>query len=160
MLSSELIADVQPRDMDATSLLRVARTIGSLSKDRSTKVGCLLLDRAGTGVLSMGWNAFPDGVNDNIPERWQRPSKYCYVTHAEINAIAKAARNGVRLDGATCIITLFPCADCAKALIQSGIRRIVTTRPNVDDPKWGEDWRCASELLKEANVELNIQEPH
>lgn len=140
--------------MDPCLLLQIADKVGHLSKDPSTQVGCLLLDRARPSIIGVGWNSFPDGVDDTIPERWFRPGKYRFVTHAESNAIAKAAKNGIRLDGAMCVISLFPCTDCAKALIQAGVKKIVTRRPDVDHPKWGADWESATSLLREAGVEL------
>ncbi|GAQ91403.1 dCMP deaminase [Klebsormidium nitens] len=90
------------------------------SKDPHTKVGCLIVNDSGK-VLSAGVNSFPTGVDDSPSYRWVRPTKYNYVVHAELNAIAEAASSGVSLRGATCIQTLFPCISCTKAIIQSPV---------------------------------------
>jgi deoxycytidylate deaminase len=106
----------------------LAQTIGhTLSHDPHTKVGCLLIDGSTHDILSIGWNSFPDGVDDSDAVRWERPLKYQFVCHAEINAICRAARSGARIHGATCVITSFPCADCSRALIQAGMARLITT---------------------------------
>lgn len=78
-------------------------------------------------ILSMGYNGFPTGCSDDeFP--WAREgepleNKYFYTTHSELNAILNY--RGGSLEGATIYVTLFPCNECAKAIIQSGIRRIV-----------------------------------
>lgn len=148
----DLGATIAP-DSAMERLQQLALSIGNtMSKDPNTKVACLLLDGETSNPLSIGWNSFPDGVDDSKPERWHRPSKYRFVCHAETNAIAKAARNGIRLQGASCIIPIHPCTDCAKALIQAGIKKVMTQRPDFDHVNWGDDWRFAVTLLREAGV--------
>lgn len=135
------------------SMQKLALSIGhTMSKDPDSRVGCLLVDGTTSDLLSVGWNAFPDGVDDSLPKRWERPLKYRYVCHSEIYAIAKAAQNGVRIQGATCIVPLHPCTDCSKALIQAGVKKILTLRPDIEHPRWGSDWQFAVDLLREAGV--------
>lgn len=98
------------------------------SKDRSRKVGCVIVNERQTDLVR-GWNGFPRGVNDDIDERHQRPDKYAFTEHAERNAIFNAAAEGVSLRGTTIYTSLMPCCDCARAIIQSGIRRVVTFEP-------------------------------
>lgn len=96
------------------------------SKDPSTQVGACIVN-SDKRILSMGYNGMPRCCNDDeFP--WARDnspleSKYLYVCHAELNAILNCAIGGVR--GCTVYVTLFPCNECAKAIIQSGITEIV-----------------------------------
>ena len=96
------------------------------SKDPNTQVGACIVD-ADNKILSVGYNGMPSGCDDDhMP--WGREgdpleSKYFFVCHAELNAILNYS--GGSLAGATCYSTLFPCNECAKAIIQSGIKEIV-----------------------------------
>lgn len=123
----------------------------NFSKDRSTKVGCLLIDPVSYQILSTGYNGIPRGV-DETEERQVRPEKIYWYEHAERNAIFQAAKHGIKLDGATAYCTLFPCADCARALIQSGIKKIVSEKPN--NPTWAESFLRSEKMLAEAGIEV------
>ena len=96
------------------------------SKDPNTQVGaCIVGDD--NRILSMGYNGFPNGCSDDeFPWGKQGETvdiKYLYSTHSELNAILNY--RGGSLDGAKMYVTLFPCNECAKAIIQSGIKSIV-----------------------------------
>ena len=96
------------------------------SKDPSTKVGACIVDSEHK-VVSIGYNGMPRGIEEeNLP--WEKgeglESKYLYVCHAEFNAILNT-RNGATLQGCSLYVTLFPCNECAKAIIQTGIREVV-----------------------------------
>jgi dCMP deaminase len=127
------------------------------SKDRSTKMGCVIVG-PGLEVRSIGYNGFPRGVNDNIEARHARPAKYLWTEHAERNAIYNAARGHTELDGCTAYVPWFPCMDCARGLVQSGITTVVAFKPNFDDPKWGEDFKNTVILLGEAGVTVRYAE--
>jgi len=120
------MADWDNRFMD------LANHVAGWSKDRSTKVAAVITDE-NHRILSIGYNGFPSGCNDQKEERHQRPAKYLYTEHAERNAIYNAARNGIRLEGATIYIPFCPCVDCARAIIQSGIKRVVAGQPKQED---------------------------
>ena len=96
------------------------------SKDPSTQVGACIVDE-NKRILSTGYNGFPQGCSDDsFP--WNRDeekgeTKYPFVVHAELNAILNSS--GKSLFGATLYVGLFPCNECAKAIIQSGIREVV-----------------------------------
>lgn len=98
------------------------------SKDMNTKVGaCIVSDEH--KVLSLGYNGMPIGISDEeIPWAGSKENlpfletKYPYVCHAELNAILNSNHN---LKGSTVYVTLFPCNECTKAIIQSGIKKIV-----------------------------------
>lgn len=126
------------------------------SKDPSTKVGAILLAPNSLQMLSMGYNGFPRGIDETDPKRWERPTKYMFAEHAERNAIYNAARRGTPLEGAICVVSLFPCADCARALIQSGISRIVTAEPDMSHDRWGSHFEVSLKLFEEAGVALQL----
>lgn len=130
-----------------------AELASSMSKDRSTQVGaCIVGD--GDVILSKGWNGFPRGVDDEVEERHERPAKYMWTEHAERNAIYNAARHGIKLDGATLYLnTLYPCADCARAIIQAGIKVVYHPRRGEAD-RWLEDFEVAEKMFDEAGVEV------
>ena len=124
------------------------------SKDPHTKVGAIILAEDFSRILSLGINGFARGMNDNVPERWERPAKYVRVSHAESNAIANAARTGTPVDGSVAAITKFPCSTCTKLLIQAGVKKIYTKKPDYACPNWGDDAKIALEMLQEVGVEV------
>jgi dCMP deaminase len=141
----------------AVKYYKLARYQANLfSKDPSTKVGALFLAPKSFEILTMGYNGMPRGVNEARPERWQRPIKYKYIEHAERNALFNANRRGVAMDGSIAVVCLFPCADCARGMIQSGVQALVTMAPNLDDNRWDESFEVARELLEEAGIHLII----
>jgi dCMP deaminase len=141
----------------AIKYYRLARYQANLfSKDPSTKVGALFLAPKSFEILSMGYNGMPRGVDEARADRWVRPLKYKYVEHAERNGLFNANRRGVAMDGAIAVVSLFPCADCARGMIQSGIQALVTMVPNLDDNRWDESFAISKELLEEAGICLII----
>jgi len=131
----------------------LARHISTWSKDTSTKNASVIVDDDNT-VLSFGYNGFPRGANDKIDSRYERPQKYLYTEHAERNAIYNAVRTGVCLKGGIMYVTMFPCIDCARAIINSGIKTLVTYEPEFSHKRWGESWRIAFEMFKECDVKI------
>lgn len=104
----------------------VAKLAGFRSKDPSTQVGSCIVSQDNK-ILSIGYNGFPRGCSDDdFP--WARQAdneldtKYPFVTHSELNAILNFRGN---LEGAKIYVSLFPCNECAKAIIQSGIKTVV-----------------------------------
>lgn len=126
------------------------------SKDPHTKVGALLLAPHSLQVLSMGYNGMPRSVDETVACRWERPIKYKYVEHAERNALYNACRHGTPVNGSIAIITMFPCCDCARALIQSGVKCIVTSKPDYDHPVWGADFAVSSEMFSEVGMSVML----
>ena len=122
--------------------LRMARIWAENSYCERRKVGALVVkDKM---IISDGYNGTPSGF-ENICEDNNNTTKP-YVLHAEANAITKLARSSNNSDGATLYVTASPCLECAKLIIQSGIRRVV----------YGEDYRLNDgiELLRRANIEV------
>jgi len=138
--------------------IEMAMLVSTKSKDPSTKVGCVIVgdDNA---VLSIGFNGFPRGVREDVPiDRWDRPQKYSWIEHAERNAIFNAARHGIKLAGARAYLNWepHPCADCSRALIQSGIVEIIG--PDIPFGGAGNgthyDTSLADEMCGEAGVKI------
>ena len=133
--------------------LDLCETVEKWSKDPSTGVGAVIVgpDRE---VRSLGYNGIPRGVGDN-PERYEvRPEKYKWVEHAERNAIYNAARTGVPLKNCTIYLKWFPCTDCARGIIQSGITQMVCSVPDFEMPRWGEDFKISALMLEEAGIDI------
>ncbi|MCD8364362.1 MAG: dCMP deaminase family protein [Clostridiales bacterium] len=113
--------------------MAVAKLAGMRSKDPNSQVGSCIVSE-NNKILSMGYNGFPRGCSDDeFP--WAREgdegeTKYPYVVHSELNAILNY--RGGSLDGAKLYVSLFPCNECAKAIIQSGIRTIVYAEDKYD----------------------------
>lgn len=138
-----------------SKFISLARHVAEWSKDRSTKVGCVIVG-TDNEVLSVGYNGFPRGVDDEIDARHQRPAKYKWTEHAERNAIYNAARTGVRLSGSRIYLPWFPCMDCARAVVQAGIAEMVCIEPDWNDPRWAEDFALVPALMKEAGVVIRF----
>ena len=122
--------------------MRMARIWAENSYCLRRKVGALLVkDKM---IISDGYNGTPSGF-ENCCEDEHNYSKP-YVLHAEANAISKVARSSNSSDGATLYVTASPCMECAKLIIQAGIRRVV----------YGEEYRIADglELMRRANIEI------
>ncbi len=127
----------------------VAKFSAFRSKDPNTQVGaCIVSDD--NKILSMGYNGFPRGCADDVFP-WGRDnsendpynSKYLYVTHSELNAILNY--RGGSLEGSKLYVTLFPCNECAKAIIQAGIKTVV----------YAEDKYADTDVVKASKRMLN-----
>jgi len=97
------------------------------SKDNSTHVGAVVVDDLNV-VRSMGYNSFVRGINDDVPERQERPEKYFWFSHAERNAVYNAAMVGISLKGCRMYTNGVPCMDCAHSVVQSGIKEVIVDR--------------------------------
>lgn len=104
---------------DPAYFMGFARHAASQSKDRETKVGAVIVGPGGEVRLT-GYNGPPRGVAD-LPERLCRPTKYSWMSHAEQNTIAFAAREGIRTKDCSLFVTHPPCSNCARSIIQAGI---------------------------------------
>lgn len=119
------------------------------SKD-TTKVGCAVVGPTNE-VRMTGFNGPPRGVFD-LPHRRERPTKYLYASHAEQNAIAFCARQGVPTEGCTMYVTHHPCSSCARSIIQAGIKCVVVGPGTTSMPK--EEFDAAAGMFMEAGVEI------
>ena len=128
----------------------VARLAAKRSKDPNTQVGACIVDENNV-ILSTGYNGFPVGCSDDVFP-WDREgeeTKYPYVVHAELNAILNAS--GKSLRGAKIYVDLFPCNECAKAIIQSGIKEVVYLSDKYADTP---GTQASKMMLRSAGVEM------
>lgn len=130
----------------------IAQLSALRSKDPSTQVGACIVDE-NHKVVSIGYNGMPRGIDDeHIP--WGHgeglESKYLYVCHAEFNAILNT-RDGSRLQGCSLYVTLFPCNECAKAIIQTGIKEVVYLSDKYAE---GIQFQASKKLLEMAGVKV------
>jgi dCMP deaminase len=133
--------------------IKLSKHISDWSKDKNKKVGAVIVDSDNI-VLSVGYNGIPRGCDDTNECRYERPTKYLFTEHAERNAIYHAARHGVSLKDCKMYVTLFPCADCARAMIQSGITKIIAPEPNLNHEVWGDHFKAAIQMMEEAKIEM------
>jgi dCMP deaminase len=136
--------------------LNIAEQIKLKSKDESTQIGAVVVGKD-KEILTTGYNSFPRGLRDDLPERQERPQKYFWIEHAERNAVYNAARIGVSLKESAIYLTSgLPCADCARAIINAGIKTVyckrVCTTKNKD--KWLESQNMSLEMLGECGVDV------
>lgn len=134
--------------------LKIAKDVAQWSKDPSRKIGAVIIGDKGQ-IISQGYNGFPRGIRDEQQRYDDRETKYKYVVHAEANAIYNAIHSGSNTNGSTIYVTGLPvCHECAKAIIQTGIRKVVMdTLPN---DAWLQSGELAVELFREAGVEVEI----
>ncbi len=130
--------------------LKLADHVAGWSKDPSTKVGAVIIDKD-RRVVGMGYNGFPRGVLDSSERYENRPVKYKMIVHSEANAILNA-RTSVR--DCTMYSTKFPCSECAKLIIQSEISEIYAPAPKADEV-WTEDSHFSRQMFKEADVDFH-----
>ncbi|NLL31571.1 MAG: dCMP deaminase family protein [Clostridiales bacterium] len=135
----------------------VAILAGKRSKDPSTQVGACIVDNDNK-ILSQGYNGLPRGCSDDdFP--WDREgssleTKYPYVVHAELNAILNS--RGAYLHGAKIYVALFPCNECAKAIIQSGIKEVIYLSDKYADT---DPVKASKRMFKAAGVKMTKLEP-
>ena len=134
--------------------LKLAKEISTWSKDPSSTIGALIVrDKR---ILSTGYNGFPSGISDDNRLN-DRPQKYAIIIHAEMNALMNALKHGVSVENSTLYVYGLPCcSNCAKHIIQSGIKRVVFSYESIRE-NWIEEFDKSSALLfEEANIEVNI----
>ena len=133
----------------------IAQLISTWSKDTSTKLGCVVIG-PDKEIRTTGYNGFPRGVNDRITSRLGRPTKYKFTEHAERNAIYNASLYGASLKDCVMYVTYPPCVDCARGIIQSGIREVIYLDMPKDKsqniPGWRDDLQISFAMFDEAGV--------
>ena len=137
--------------------MAVARLAGFRSKDPNSQVGSCIVS-PDNKILSMGYNGFPLGCSDD-EYPWAREgdpleTKYIYVTHSELNAILNY--RGGNLEGAKLYVSLFPCNECAKAIIQSGIKEVIYLDDKYADTP---SVMASNRMLHSAGVNFRRYEP-
>lgn len=131
--------------------LGLAEHIASWSKDPSTQVGSVIVDR-NNRVISTGFNGLPQGVEDTLARLENRELKYQMVVHAERNAIIDARQ---QMSGYSIYVwPMMPCSVCAAMVIQAGISEVVA--PLSNNPRWVDSFKLTEEMFEESGVELII----
>jgi dCMP deaminase len=140
--------------------LNIAEQVKEKSKDRRTKIGAIIVGKDNE-IVSTGYNSFPRGINDDVEERQERPEKYFWMVHGELNAILNAARIGVSTNGCKIYLTCgVPCSNCGRAIINAGITEVYcktedTTR---NREKWDEEAARTLKMFEESGVEVIFYE--
>ncbi len=131
--------------------LELTDVIARWSKDPSRGVGALIVSPS-RQIMATGFNGLPRGFEDT-PDRLQRPNKYDFVVHAELNALIQCARNGVSPIGATIYSSFSPCVNCAIAIVQAGIARVITYDLEATDERWLDSIQKSVEVFAESGIE-------
>ena len=125
------------------------------SPNRIRQVGAVLVTRDGTEIAAC--NTFPPGVRD-LKERHEGDGRFVWMEHAERHAIFEAARRGLATAGGHLTTSFFPCIDCARAIVDSGIACVDTPAPAFADPVWGVAFERSQIILQEGGVEIRVVE--
>jgi dCMP deaminase len=148
--------------------IKIMYMVAEKSKDTKTKVGALIVkDKR---IISTGYNGLCRGVNDNIAGRYERPTKYSWFEHGERNAIFAAARHGIATEGTIMYTNGVPCIDCARAVIQAGITKVIVhkayedmsasaARQKCDQSQWKGHNDVSLTMFKEAGVIVEVFRP-
>ena len=142
--------------MDTEQLMAAAIAAARSSPNLVRRVGAVLRSADGKTTISR-CNTFPDGVQDT-EERHAGNGRLVWQEHAERNAIFAAARAGVATEGGTLACSYFPCLECARAIVQSGIRHLHTLPPDLTDPVWGVSFGPSQVILREGGVQLHFSD--
>jgi dCMP deaminase len=126
--------------------------INEESDDGNTQVSAIITDSENL-IISYGTNRLPDGL-DYKSDRCVKPLKYKWLMHAERSAIYMAAREGKSTNGCKMYVNYFPCVDCSRGIIQSGIKTLIAPKPDISHHKWGESWSIAIDMLEESGITI------
>ena len=137
--------------------LRLCDHVASWSEDRDRHVGCVIVGPVGHEVRATSYNGLPRGVSASDPKRFDRASgeKFFWGEHAERNAIFNATRSGIALEGCTLYVNRFPCSDCARAIIQTGIVHVICPPIPEADGAFDYSFQVARQMLTEAGVKIS-----
>jgi len=133
--------------------VEIAKSVAAASKDPRYKVGAVIFDNDDI-IVSTGYNGAPRGVEDTLA-RYAKPLKQYYIAHAEINAIAQAARKGASTLG--CNIVIWgkpPCANCAMAIIQAGIKSVFVPVNCNTNSSYIDSFNAAAAMFNESGVHV------
>ena len=139
--------------------LQLADQIAQWTEDRNFSVGAVIIG-PDLEIRATGYNGLARGVDADDDSRFDRESgeKFFWFEHAERNAIYNAARIGTSLDKCTIYINRFPCSDCSRAIIQSGITRVVCPRKPAHDGKLDHSFDVSEIMMSEAGISLDTLE--
>lgn len=154
---SDTIIMKQAREKWHKRFLKQAEHIAQWSKDPSAQVGAIIVNEDNV-IVGSGYNGFPRGVKDHPSRYNDREKKLKYIVHAELNAILNATGSLKN-----CTIYVWPtlghpacCSNCAKAVIQSGIKRLVYYNTDKPADRWKDDMEASKTMFLEAGVEVVV----
>lgn len=129
--------------------------VATKSKDQRTNIGAVIVG-PDNEIRSTGYNSFVRGINDEVPERQEKPEKYFWFEHSERNSIYNAARMGLSTKGCKMYTQGIPCADCARAVIQAGLSEVIVHTPwnDLNSEKWQESGKRSLTMFEEAGVKV------
>jgi len=134
--------------------MELARAVAQWSKDPSSKIGSVAVGAKGQ-ILSQGYNGFPRGIEDTTERLMNRPVKYQYVVHAEMNVIYNATYNGISLDQSVLYVWGLPiCSDCAKGIIQVGIREVYWCCDKIIPDNWKDSMDLTASMFQEVGIKF------
>ncbi len=136
--------------------LKKCYLLAAKSPDPSTQLGAIIINKYGE-IIGEGYNTYPEGVH-NKPSRLVSPCKYSYIEHAERSAIFYSAKFGYKLNGNTMYCPWFSCTECARAIIRSGIKRIIGHRSMFErtPERWKQSIQTAFQMFEEAKVSTSL----
>jgi len=141
---------------DWKELMKTAYKEAQKSTNPSTQNAAVLVNDSGEIILSRT-NSFPDGLAETEERQTDKSLRYKYSVHAERNVIFAAAKLGIKTEGLTMICPWATCTDCAQAIIQAGIKTLITHKQALDrSGHWQEDIEMAFDMLDEAGIEIII----
>lgn len=142
--------------------MMMAKQVADWSKDPSKQIGAVAVGE-NHRILSTGYNGFPNGIFDDEDRYDDREVKYKYIVHAEKNCIYNACLNGISLAGASLYVYGLPvCSECAKGVIQVGIKEVIVEESCFDIQKWNESFELTKQLFEEAGITIRyvrLREP-
>jgi dCMP deaminase len=132
--------------------LEVAKNISTWSKDPSTKIGAIIIGNRGQ-IVSQGYNGFPANIKDTQFRLNNREEKYKYVIHAEMNCIYNACHSGISLQNTSLYVYGLPdCSECAKGVIQVGIKKVIMQHAFDKDSRWEEHYKLTKSMFDEVGI--------
>lgn len=138
--------------------LEMAKLVSTWSKDPSTRVGAVAVGKHGQ-ILSTGYNGFPRKIDDTQDRLNDRPTKYEFTIHAEMNIVYNASLTGISLDGSSVYVYGLPvCSECTKGLIQAGVSRVVMMVKASDEAmdRWSGSTQKSLDMFSEAGIEVTM----
>lgn len=140
--------------------LSIVKVVKEKSKDRSTKIGSVLVKD--NQIISTGYNSFPKGFDDNLDSNHERPLKYQITEHSERNAIYQCAKRGISTFESVLYTTTFPCSDCMRAIASSGINKVIidvfdfmdtiSKWRKLECKDWISDYKISLQIAKNSRV--------
>lgn len=137
--------------------MTMAYLMATKSKDESTHIGAVVVG-PDNEFRTGGYNSFPRGIDDHRPERQERPEKYFWFEHAERNSVYNATLTETSLKGCTMYTNGIPCMDCARSIVQSGIKEVVVDKAwnDANADMWEDHAKRTVELFHEAGIKLRF----